>query len=130
MCRPSRESKRFFTSNGRLVTCSASPPSTAIRHTCDVPDRVDRKNTVMPSGDQLRIVVACLGRGQAPKPAPVHPYQPKAGPSLVLLHVRGSDGEDDPLAVRGHASLRNPLHGEHVVDGEWVRCRINGGGGG
>ena len=42
----------LFASSGRLVTCSASPPSTAIRHTCDVPERVERKKTVVPSGDQ------------------------------------------------------------------------------
>ncbi len=42
---------RLVTSSGRSVTCSASPPSIEILHTCDESERVERNQTLLPSGD-------------------------------------------------------------------------------
>ena len=47
---PSGNGSTAFTSTGSAVTCVASPPSTAMRHTCDVPLRAERKYTLLPSG--------------------------------------------------------------------------------
>jgi len=49
---PSRETTKESTSMGDLVTCTASPPSTAMRHTWLCPERVERKKTDLPSGAQ------------------------------------------------------------------------------
>ena len=53
---PSGNSRKPFTSSGRLVTRSASPPATAMRHTCEEPPRLDAKYTWAPSGDHAGLL--------------------------------------------------------------------------
>ena len=52
MCSPLGDRTRFPTSSGRSVTCTASPPSTEIRQTCDDPEREERNRMDRPSGVQ------------------------------------------------------------------------------
>ena len=50
MVRPSGDRSNVPTPWGRSVSCSASPPSSAMRYTCCTSERVERKKTDLPSG--------------------------------------------------------------------------------
>ncbi len=51
-CASSGAAWKALTSSGSRVTCSASPPVTGMRQTCEDPDRLERNQTDRPSAAQ------------------------------------------------------------------------------
>jgi len=110
---PSGEMPRLATSSGSLVTGMASPPSRWIRHTCDDPERVDRKKMHFPQGDQTGLLSPASWVVRRRSPVPSVPttqrsVRPRLASRSVVRSVKTTSlpsGETAGSEIRSMASM-------------------------
>ncbi len=68
--------------------------------------------------------IALLVGGQLAQPRAVDPDQPQIGAAAVGLEIGHPADEDDRLAVGRHLRVRQPVHGDQVVDVERVAVAV------
>ena len=123
---PSGATWKALTSSGRRVTCSASPPPTGMRQTCEEPERLERNQTERPSADQRGSESPASCEVRRAEPAAVGAHQPQVGAPPVALEVGAAQHEDDQPAVGRDPRVGDAVHREHVVDRERMGRRRRG----